>query len=97
MRRTIYTRRFEISMATMMNKGKKKVMSYQCSDTLDFALEVISTTANGNVTARCKFCLYEGQDVVQLGDNLTCKRKHRSDIQYFTKSFNLHKYRSHHA
>jgi hypothetical protein len=84
-------------MATMMSKGKKKAMLYQCSHTLDFALEVVSTTANGDVTAMCKFCLYEGRDVVQLGGNSTRKRKHRFDIQYFMKSFNLHKYPSHHA
>jgi len=53
-------------------------------------------TANGDVTARCKLCLYEGQDVVELNGNSTQKRKHRSDI-HFTKSFNPHKYRSHHA
>jgi len=64
---------------------------------LDFALEVVSTVANGDVTAKCKFYLYEGRDVVQLDGNLTRKHKHHSDIQYFTKSFNLHKYRIHHA
>ncbi len=64
---------------------------------LDFALEVILTATNGNVTTECKFCLYEGRDVVQLGDNLICKHKHHSDIQYFTKPFNSHKYHSHHA
>ncbi|CAM6063585.1 unnamed protein product [Sphagnum tenellum] len=30
---------------------------------LDFALEIISTDAHGDVTVRCLFCLYQGQDV----------------------------------
>ncbi len=84
-------------MVTMTSKGKKKATSYQRSHTLDFALEVILTAANGDVTAMCKFCLYEGRDVVQFDDNLTCKRKHCYDIQYFMKPFNSHKYCSHHV
>jgi len=84
-------------MVTMTSKGKNKATPYQHSHTLDFTLEVVSMTANGDVTAICKLCLYEGQDVVELNGNSTQKRKHRSDIQYFTKSFNPHKYRSHHA
>ncbi len=53
--------------------------------------------ANGNVTAKWKFCLYEARNVVQLDSNATCKRKHRFDIQYFTKPFKPHKYRNHHV
>jgi hypothetical protein len=84
-------------MATMTSKGKKKATPYQHSHSLDFTLEVVSTAANGDVTAKCKFCMYEGWDVVQHNGNSTHKCKHCSDIQYFTKSFNPHKYRSHHA
>jgi hypothetical protein len=61
-----------------------------------YAIEVVSTVSNSNVTCRCKFCVYEGREEVEVGVT-SCKCKQRSDIQYFTKSFFLGKYRSHHV
>jgi hypothetical protein len=47
------------------------------------------------VTVRCKFCLHEGRDDVEVGV-AGRKRKQRWDIKYFTKPFAPFKYRSHH-
>ncbi len=71
-------------------------MPYQLGHGLTYAIEVVSTTSNGNVTCRCKFCVYEGRDEVEDGV-ASHKRKQHSDIQYFTKSFHLGKYRNHHV
>jgi hypothetical protein len=51
--------------------------------------------SNSDVTYWCKFCVYKGRDEVEVGV-AGCKRKQRSDIQHFTKSFLPSKYRSHH-
>ncbi len=41
------------------------------------------------------FCVYEGRDIVEVGvAGRKCKQ--RTDIQYFTKPFVTHKYKSHH-
>jgi hypothetical protein len=47
------------------------------------------------VIVRCKFCLHEGRDVVEVG-LAGRKRKQRCDIKYFKKPFSPFKYRSHH-
>ncbi|CAM6072481.1 unnamed protein product [Sphagnum tenellum] len=63
---------------------------------LTYAIKVVSTTSNGDVICRCKFCVYEGRDEVEVG---VAGHKHKqcSDIQYFTKPFLPGKYRSHHV
>ncbi|CAK9216560.1 unnamed protein product [Sphagnum troendelagicum] len=73
---------------------KKKPMPFQKSHALKFAVEIVSTDVRGDVTIRCKFCLHEGRDVVEVG---VAGRKHKqhNDIKYFTKSFAPFKYRSH--
>jgi hypothetical protein len=73
----------------------KKLTPFQKSHALKFALEVVSTEGSGNVTVRCKFCLHEGRDVVEVSV-AGRKRKQRWDIKYFTKPFAPFTYRSHH-
>jgi hypothetical protein len=63
---------------------------------LEYALEVVSTAGNGDITVRCMFCVYEGQDSVMVDGSSTRKHKSHNDIKYFLKSFLPHKYRSHH-
>jgi hypothetical protein len=74
----------------------RKATPYQPEHGLMYTIEVVSTASNGNVTCRCKFCVYEGCDEVEVGV-AGRKRKQRSDIQYFTKSFLPGKYRNHHV
>jgi hypothetical protein len=73
----------------------KKGTPFQKAHVLDFALEIVSTDAHGDVTVWCLFCLYQGRDVVEV-NIARQKRKQHSDIKYFTKPFSLFKYHSHH-
>jgi hypothetical protein len=50
---------------------------------------------HGDITVWCLFCLYQGQNVVEV-DIAGQKHKQRNDIQYFTNSFSPFKYHSHH-
>jgi hypothetical protein len=75
--------------------SKKKVTPFQKVHELTYAVKEVSKDAHGNVTVRCLFCVYEGCDIVEVGV-AGWKRKQRSDIQYFTKSFAAYKYKSHH-
>jgi hypothetical protein len=78
------------------SRNVEKGHTIPARDDLTYAIKVVSTTSNGDVTCRCKFCVYEGRNEVEVGI-VGCKRKQRSDIQYFTKLFLLGKYRSHHV
>jgi hypothetical protein len=69
---------------------------WQPAHELEYALEVISTAGNGNITVRCMFYVYEGRDSVVVDGSSTRKRKSHNDIKYFLKPFLPHKYRSHH-
>jgi hypothetical protein len=69
---------------------------WQPAHGLEYALEVISTAGNGDITVRCMFCVYEGLDSVVVDGSSTRKRKSCNDIKYFLKPFLPHKYRSHH-
>ncbi|CAK9213281.1 unnamed protein product [Sphagnum troendelagicum] len=74
----------------------KKATPYQLGHNLTYTIEVISTTSNSDMTYRCKFCVYEGGDEVEVGvAGRECKQCF--DIQYFTKSFLPDKYCSHHV
>jgi hypothetical protein len=61
----------------------------------------LSTTSVMNVfiacVIRCRFCLHDGRDMVEVVAGSTRKRKSRSDIKYFQKPFLPHKYRSNHS
>jgi hypothetical protein len=70
---------------------------FQPKHKLEYALELVSTDGNGDVTYRFLFCLHDGRDVVEVVAGSTRKRKSRSDIKYFQKPFLPHKYRSHHS
>jgi len=69
---------------------------WQPAHGLKYALKIVSTAGNGDITVRCMFCVYEGRDSVVVDDSSTRKRKSRNDIKYFLKPFLPHKYRSHH-
>jgi len=69
---------------------------WQPAHGLEYALEVVNTTGNGNITVRCMLCIYEGRDSVVVDGSSTRKRKSRNDTKYFLKPFLPHKYRSHH-
>jgi len=69
---------------------------WQPAHGLKYALEVVSTAGNGDITVRCMFCVYEGRDSVVVDGSSTRKCKSRNDIKYFLKPFLPHKYRSHH-
>ncbi len=56
---------------------------WQPAHGLEYALEVVSTTSNDNITVWCIFCVYEGRDNVVVDGNSTRKRKSRNDIKYF--------------
>ncbi len=73
----------------------RKATPYQPGHSLMYAIEVILTTSNDDVTSRCKFCVDEGRNEVEVGV-VGRKYKQHSDIRYFTKPFVLGKYRSHH-
>lgn len=75
--------------------SKKQATPFQKAHALEFAVEIVSTDARGDVTVRCLFCLYEGRDIAEVGVTGR-KRKYRSDIQYFMKPLSPFKYRSHH-
>ncbi|CAK9874809.1 unnamed protein product [Sphagnum jensenii] len=71
-------------------------MPYQPGHGLTYAIKVVSMASNGDLICRCKFCVYEGHDEVEVG---VAGRKHKqcSNIQYFSKPFLLGKYRNHHV
>jgi hypothetical protein len=75
----------------------KSKSPFQPKHKLEYALELVSTVGNGDVTYKCLFCLHDGHDVVEVVAGSTRKRKSRSDIKYFQKPFLPHKYRSHHS
>jgi hypothetical protein len=81
----------KLRVATEMSK---KATPYQLGHGLMYAIEVVSMTSNGEVTCRCKFCVYEGRDEVEVSV-VGCKCKQCSDIRYFTKPFLPGKYCSH--
>jgi hypothetical protein len=69
---------------------------WQPAHGLEYALEVVNTAGNDDITIRCMLCIYEGRDSIVVDDSSTQKRKSRNDIKYFLKPFLPHKYRSHH-
>ncbi|ETK84899.1 hypothetical protein L915_10185, partial [Phytophthora nicotianae] len=94
----IYKITFLLSTNEEIFRGAKmkKPTPFQPSHALAYDVEVVATASNGDVTCRCKFCLYEGRDVVDVGVSGR-KRKQRGDIKYFNKPFVPHEYRSHHV
>jgi len=74
-----------------------KKTPFQRPHQLEYALEIVSTDGNGDVTVRCLFCLHDGRDTVDVRAGSTRKRKSRTDIKYFKKPFFPHQYRSHHT
>jgi hypothetical protein len=75
---------------------RKAKTPWQPAHGLEYALEVVSTTGNGDITVRCMFCVYEGRDNIVVDGSSTRTCKSRNDIKYFLKPFLPHKYRSHH-
>jgi hypothetical protein len=75
----------------------KSKTPFQPKHKLEYALGLVSTDGNGDVTYRCIVCLHDGRDVVEAVAGSTRKRKSLSDIKYFQKPFLPHKYRSHHS
>lgn len=73
----------------------KRNTPFQPKHSLEYGLEVTNEGVDGQVV-RCKFCLYEGREVVVTGPGSDRKRKSRVDIQYFYKPFTPYKYKSHH-
>ncbi len=69
---------------------------WQPAHRLEYALEVVNTVGNDDITVRCMFYVYEGRDNVMVDGSSTRKHKSRNDIKYFLKPFLPHKYRSHH-
>lgn len=74
---------------------KKKPTLFWKSHALEFVAEIVSTNARGSMTVRCKFCLHEGRNVIEVG-MAGHKHKQCNNIKYFTKSFASFKYRNHH-
>ncbi len=90
---TIYFLHPKIDPIAMPPKAKTP---WQPAHELEYALEVVSTTGNGDIIVRCMFCIYEGRDSVVVNGSSTRKRKSRNNIKYFLKPFLPHKYRIHH-
>jgi hypothetical protein len=72
-----------------------KPMPFQPGHTLEYAVEVVSRDAKGSTTCWCLFCVHEGRDEVEIGQNGR-KRERTAQIKMFTTPFYPHKYRSHH-
>jgi len=72
-----------------------KPTPFQPGHTLEYVLEVVSQDAKGSATCWCLFCVHEGRDKVEIGQN-GCKRKKTAQIKMFITPFYPHKYRSHH-
>ncbi len=89
----IYSLHPKINLIAMPPKAKTP---WQPAHRLEYALEVVNTTGNDDITIRCMFCVYEGRNSIVVDDNLTRKRKSHNNIKYFLKPFLPHKYRSHH-
>ncbi len=68
---------------------------WQFAHRLEYALEVVSTVGNDDITVRCMFSVYEGQDSVVVDDSSMWKHKSHNNIKYFLEPFLPHKYRSH--
>ncbi|KDO25012.1 hypothetical protein SPRG_09742 [Saprolegnia parasitica CBS 223.65] len=68
---------------------------FQSKHALEYGLELVATSADGDQTVRCKFCVYEGRDKVEVCPGATRKRKSRTDIQFFKRPFKPENYRSH--
>ena len=64
----------------------------QNAHALHFGVEVKSKDAKGSATCWCLFCVHEGLDEVEVGQNGR-KRKRTGNIKMFTAPFYLHKYR----
>ena len=61
---------------------------------MQFGFEVKSKDAKGSATYWCLFCVHEGRDNVEFGQNGR-KRKTTGIIKMLTAPFYPHKYRSH--
>ncbi|KAF0699226.1 Aste57867_10191 [Aphanomyces stellatus] len=68
---------------------------FQPKHALEFGLELMSADDDGEQTARCLFCVYEGRQKVEVGATTGRKRKERSSVHVFTKPFKPAQYRSH--
>uniref|UniRef100_M4BW97 Uncharacterized protein n=1 Tax=Hyaloperonospora arabidopsidis (strain Emoy2) TaxID=559515 RepID=M4BW97_HYAAE len=67
---------------------------FESAHALYFGFEVKSNDTKGNTICCCLFCVHEGRDEVEIGQNgRKCKRTR--NIKMFTAPFYLHKYRSH--
>jgi hypothetical protein len=55
-----------IDPITMPPKAKTP---WQFAHRLEYALEVVSTVGNDDITVRCMFSVYEGQDSVVVDDS----------------------------
>jgi hypothetical protein len=82
---------------TICRLTSQHILPAEYNNKLDYALELVSTDGNDDVTYRCLFCLHDGRDVVEVVAGSARKRKSRSDIKYFEKPFLPHKYRSRHS
>jgi hypothetical protein len=72
-----------------------KPTPFQPGHALEYAVEVMSRDAKGSATCWCLFCVHEGRDEVEIGQNGR-KRKRTAQIKMFIALFYPHKYRSHH-
>ncbi len=72
-----------------------KPTPFQPGHALEYAVEVVSREAKGSATCWCLFCVHEGRDEVEIGQNGR-KRKRTAQIKMLTAPFYSHKYRSHH-
>lgn len=89
-------KRITIVKLRVATKMSRKATPYQLGHGLMYAIKVVLIASNDNVTCRCKFCVYKGCDEVEV-DVASRKRKQRSNILYFTKSFLPSKYHNHHV
>uniref|UniRef100_M4BUH3 Uncharacterized protein n=1 Tax=Hyaloperonospora arabidopsidis (strain Emoy2) TaxID=559515 RepID=M4BUH3_HYAAE len=75
----------------IVNDGKVHAISAWSH--LQFGVEVKTKDANGSAPCWCLFCVHEGRDEVEIGQNGR-KRKRTGNIKMFTAQFFPHKYRS---
>ncbi|KDO22693.1 hypothetical protein SPRG_11008 [Saprolegnia parasitica CBS 223.65] len=82
-------------------KTKKKgtmaeLPAFKQEHALKYGLKLVSSTADGDQSVQCMFCVYEGRDKVEITAASTRKRKERNSVHHFKKPFRSQNYVSHH-
>uniref|UniRef100_M4BG27 Uncharacterized protein n=1 Tax=Hyaloperonospora arabidopsidis (strain Emoy2) TaxID=559515 RepID=M4BG27_HYAAE len=70
------------------------LIPFQSAHALQFGIKVNFKDAKGSTICWCRFCMHEGRDEVEVGQN-DHKRKNTGIIKMFPAPFYPHEYLSH--